>query len=480
MKVQLIFSPPILSSSLEVLAERMWPPLSILYLGGYLRAKFPHIDLKLTDGCRMGYDKTISEIKAFNPDIVGISFLTTTSAGAMKLSRHIKKMFYGTTVVMGGIHATAFPEEVLKESTADFVVIGEGEETFYQIVKAIQEEANPIVFQTMRGVWSLGSNGQVYKNPPAQFITSLDSIPFPAWDLIDLGAYKGYFLSKQTPEAPQFWARGCPFSCTFCSNAVWKSSKPYLRLRSPDNICNELEYLRTEFGIKEVFDQSDEFNNSLDHGLKVCRELKRRKLGITWKTQMRAKPITDELAREMAEAGCWYVHLGIESGNEQTLKGVKKFITLDDVENACRLLKKYGIKIRALFMIYNVWEENGHLRIEDSQMSMNTIKYAKSLIDNKLVDYVGWTATTPYPGSALYDIALKYNLIKPEFMSNWEAWQKEELFMMKLPGISRQEQRRIKLQGDWYKMLLMVKHLDFKLKDIPFIIKRALHIMRKS
>jgi radical SAM superfamily enzyme YgiQ (UPF0313 family) len=114
---------------------------------------------------------------------------------------------------------------------------------------------------------------------------------------------------------------------------------------------------------------------------------------------MRAKPITDELAREMAEAGCWYVHLGIESGNEQTLKGVKKFIPLNDVDNACRLLKKYGIKIRALFMIYNVWEENGQLRFEDSQMSINTLKYAKNLIDNKLVDYVSWTAAAPYPGS---------------------------------------------------------------------------------
>jgi anaerobic magnesium-protoporphyrin IX monomethyl ester cyclase len=480
MKVQLIFAPAILYSSLEVMAERMWPPLSILYIGGYLRAKYPDINLKLTDGCHIGYDKTLLEINEFNPDIVGISFLTTTSAGAMKLSRHIKKVFLDTTVVMGGVHATALPEEVLKESNADFVVIGEGEEPFYQIVRAIKEKANPLVFHNITGVWSLGSNGQVYKNPPTQFIDPLDSIPFPAWDLINLKAYKGYFLSKQTPEAPQFWARGCPFSCTFCSNAVWKSSKPHLRLRSPENIADELEYLRNEFGIREVFDQADEFNNSLEHALKVCRELKRRNLGISWKAQMRAKPITDELAREMAEAGCWYVHLGIESGNEQTLRGVKKFITLKDVDNACRLLKKYGIKIRALFMIYNVWEENGQLRFEDSQMSINTLKYAKNLIDNKLADYVSWTAAAPYPGSVLYDIALKYNLIKPEFKGNLEAWQKEDLFMMNLPGISRGEQRLVKLRGDWFKMIQMLKNMDFKLKDMPFILKRAIHTIRRS
>jgi hypothetical protein len=80
MKLQLIFAPAIFHSSLGVLAERMWPPLSILYLGGYLRAKYPDIHVKLTDGCRIGYDKTVCEINEFNPDIIGISFLTTTSA----------------------------------------------------------------------------------------------------------------------------------------------------------------------------------------------------------------------------------------------------------------------------------------------------------------------------------------------------------------------------------------------------------------
>jgi anaerobic magnesium-protoporphyrin IX monomethyl ester cyclase len=476
MKLQLVFAPSLLMNPDQALASNMSPPLGILYIASYLRGKLPDLDIKVTDGCKIGYKNTLEQIIKYKPDVLGISFYTTLAAGAFKLAQEVNNYLPSTFVIMGGPHATALPQDTLQQSKADIVVVGEGEETFYQIIKILKEAKGNDSLRELPGVWFREIDGHkvlIYKNQPAKFIKQLDDIPFPAWDLIDLSSYTGYFLSKQSPEAPMFFARGCPYHCTFCSNVVWKSSTPPLRLRSPKNIVDEMEYLQDTFGIKEVFDQSDEFNNNYKHALAICQEMKRRKLKITWKAQLRARPFTEELAKEMSEAGCWYVHLGIESGNQDTIDGTKKLIRLEDVEATCTLLKKYNIKVLALFMIYNVWEEDGNLRYEDSAMSMNTFRYAHKLVKNRLVDYVGWSVTTPYPGSKLYEIALRHNLIKPAFLRSWDAWQRQDIFMLNLPNISRKEQAITKLKGEILKFIIIMKTGGFKLKDLPFLFKRA-------
>jgi radical SAM superfamily enzyme YgiQ (UPF0313 family) len=483
MKVQLVFAPGLSQSSLEVLAESMWPPLGVLYLASYLRAKMPEVVIKVTDGCRIGYKKTWDEVTAFKPDILGISFYTTTAHGASALARKVKRSLPGTMVIMGGPHATALPLETLRQSTADLVVVGEGEETLFQIVRNKTEGRPASELYSLPGVWARemdGSVEEVHENPPAQFIKNLDSVPSPAWDLIDFSDYKGWFLSKKHPEAPILSARGCPFWCTFCSNAVWKSSRPTLRLRSAQNIADEIELLYRRFGIREFFDQADEFNSSHKHALDVCAEIKKRGLGLTWKAQLRVKPFTEELAKAMAEAGCWYVHIGIETGNQETIDGIGKRILLTDVEETCRLLKKYNIKVLALFMLYNVWEQNGELRFEDTQMSLKTLAFARNLVRKRLVDYISWSVTTPYPGSKLFDIARRHSLIHLRFLRDWEAWQKDELFMMSLPGIDRRQQGRVKRKGEWLRVECMLRSRAFKMKDIPFLVKRGVHVLLAS
>ena len=475
MKVQLAFAPSLLRSPYEVLAENMYPPMGILCLAAYLRSKMKNAEIRVTDGCRIGYKNTIEEIKKFNPDIVGISFYTTTAYGASKLAQEVKNSLPSATVVMGGPHATALPHNTFKMSGADMVAVGEGEETFYQIVKLKQQGKDISEFRNLAGAW-VKVDGKIYENPPAKFITPLDDLPLPAWDLINIKDYKGWYLSKQQPEAIMIFSRGCPYNCTFCSNCVWKSSRPVVRLRSPGNIADEMGHLKNSFGVKEIFDQSDEFNSNLEHALKVCREIKKRNLGITWKTQLRVTPFTEELAREMAEAGCWYVHLGIESGNQQAVDGIKKRMNLKDVEPTCRLLKKYNIKILALFMLFNAWEKDGKLMYEDAKETQNTLKFAWNLVKRNLVDYIGWSIATPYPGSELYEIALRHNILNPSFLHDWEGWQKEGLFVMDLPSVNKIDRSKVKLQGEILRVRCVLKRKGFKLKDLPFLIKRAIHI----
>jgi len=136
--------------------------------------------------------------------------------------------------------------------------------------------------------------------------------------------------------------------------------------------------------------------------------------------------------------------------------------------------------VLGLFMLYNVWEKDGALQFEDSAASLRTLAFARNLFNKRLIDYISWSVTAPYPGSKLFDIAIKHNLINPKLLTDWEAWQKEELFLMSLPGISRKEQQRVKMKGEWLRMRCLLRSWQFKVKDIPFLIKRGLHLLVAS
>jgi magnesium-protoporphyrin IX monomethyl ester (oxidative) cyclase len=437
----------------------------------------PDLKLNIVDGMQVGYRGTIEKIKDFRPDVLGISFYTPVALSAYKLANDIKEQFPQTLVIMGGPHATALPEEVIEKSLADAVAIGEGEQTMLELVYMYENNGkitNAMDYYNISGL-AFRNDGQIKRSPPRTFIGNIDSIPFPARDLIDMKKYSGWYVHKRLPETKMLMSRGCPYHCTFCDEVVWKSSKPWVRLRTPKNIVDEIELLTKEFGIKEVMDDSDEFNNNVLHALAICEEMKQRGLDVPWKTQLRAWPLPENLVKAMAEAGCWYVHLGIESGNPETLRGIQKQITVEQIIETCTLLKKYNIQVLGLFMLFNVWEEE-KLCFEDVMMTRNTLRFAQRMIDKGLLDYIGWSVTTPYPGSQLYNVALKYNLIKPELVGHWDAWLNEDTFVMRLPGVDEREMARMKTIGQILRGRLTLRSRRFGLKDVPFFAKKGMKL----
>lgn len=426
----------------------------------------------------LGMEKTLGRIKEFKPDVLAVSFYTPQAEGAYDLINGVKKVLPETFVVAGGVHATALPEDVFAHSGPDAVVIGEGEETFSELVGLLREKGKS-AGEDLRKIPGIAfwENGQMEKTLPRPFIQDLNSIPFPAYDLINLKNYKGWYLNKGGLEAPLFSARGCPYCCTFCSNIVWKMGRPSVRLRSPGNIVDEIEWLVKEYGVNEIYDCSDEFNNNVHNALTICREIRRRNLKVWWKTSLRVDRLPEELVKEMALAGCWYALIGIESGNEKTLKGINKKIDLSEVESSCRLLKKYGIKVQGLFMLYNVWEKDGKLEYETTAEVRKTLDYACRLVKNRLLDYVGWSITVPYPGSKLYDIAVRHNLIRPEYQGKWEEWLKKDSYVLSLPGISISEQVHLKTRGSMLRAKLILRQKEFGCKDLPWLVKKGVKIL---
>ncbi|OHB44438.1 MAG: hypothetical protein A2Y13_08550 [Planctomycetes bacterium GWC2_45_44] len=481
MKVQLVFVPPRIMPKYGELGEGISPPLGILSIASYLRKKLPGVEVKITDGLLIGYDNAVREVCDFKPDLLGLSFYTPVALSAYCFINEIREKFQNMLILTGGPHATALPEESLKLSRTDIVVMGEGEETVYEIVKMCLEEGNikSMNLSNINGIAFL-RDGKIQHTETREYIKNLDEIPFPARELVDMKNYRGWFLCKQTPETTMIFSRGCPYNCTFCSNIVWNISQPRVRLRSPQNIVDEMQHLHTQYGIKEFFDNSDEFNNNVEHAISICREIIRRGLKITWKTQLRAYPLNEELVELMAKSGCWYVHLGIESGNAETLKGIGKHVTLTQVVEACRLLKKYKIKVLGLFMLFNVWERDNELKYENIEMTDQTLDFARKLVADRLLDYIGWSITTPYPGSKLHDIVAKFGLIKENLLGNWDAWLKEDSFVLKLPGIFDKDMARMKTKGSFLRAKCMLRSGEFGLKDVGYIGKKCLKILQNE
>ena len=327
MKVTLVFSPIKKKPQMGEVGEKINPPLGILYLASAIKNWVEGVEVTVIDGLFHGYNKTMQMVKDSSPDMLGISFYTLQAQSAYAFTNEFKAQCSSVPVILGGPHVTALPFESLSLSKADLSVIGEGEVTFTELVKNFQKYGT-LGTETLFHIDGIAyrENGKIKISNTRKFIENLDDIPFPAFDLINIRDYSGFYYRKTSTETIILFSRGCPYQCTFCSNKVWNVSKPSVRFRSPKNIVDEMEMIQDKYGIKEFFDNSDEFNQSLKNAIAICDELIRRNLNIYWKTQLRATPLSEELVQKMKQSGCWYVHLGIESSNPETLKGTKKIL----------------------------------------------------------------------------------------------------------------------------------------------------------
>jgi radical SAM superfamily enzyme YgiQ (UPF0313 family) len=256
-------------------------------------------------------------------------------------------------------------------------------------------------------------------------------------------------LHRSQPQTYVVVSRGCPFDCGFCSNPIWKESKPWVRLRGPQAIAEEVESLYQR-GIREIYLSADEFNVNFEWPVKVALALQN--LGhsdLFFQCNVRADKVNEELAREFKKMNLWMVHIGVESGNQRTIDGLKKRIELDQVVNACRIFQAQGIKVFGFFMLYHAWEEEGELVFESPVEVNETFEFARHLLHEGLINYMSWQVATPYPGSRLWGTALKFGLLLDTHRFGDVREQ-----AMNLPGVSRKDIRRSLRKGyvikTWY------------------------------
>jgi radical SAM superfamily enzyme YgiQ (UPF0313 family) len=413
------------------------PPLGLLYLSAILKER--GIDVKLIDATASALDESdiLESIGKESPDIIGISTLTPTFQRIKEMAKKIKLEFPDTPIVMGGPHVSIFPSETLEENSyIDYIVFGEGEYTLLELVETLKGRGD---FSKIKGL-AYREEGVVKKNEARDIIKDLDSLPFPARDLLEMEKYSPLPNNyKQLPLTNMLVSRGCPFHCSFCCKAI--VGRVY-RIRSVENVIAEIKELREKYNIKEVAFWDDVFTVKRKWVLEFCDRLKEEGIDISWTCESRVNLVDLELLKKMKEAGCWNIFYGIESGDQQLLDNIDKGIKVEQIRNAVKWAKEAGLEIRGSFML--------GLPGETPELARKTIQFAIDLD----VDYAQFSVTTPFPGTKLYDDADKFGTLTRDFdrYTEWNpvfiphAYKNEE----ELEKIHREAYRRFYIRPSYF------------------------------
>lgn len=376
------------------------PPLGLAYIAAVLEEN--GIKVNIID-CTFGFtfDKAIKKVLKSNPSIVGIYASTPLFHTALKIARVLKKKSDVITC-LGGPHPTMCPKEVILNPEVDFVVYGEGELTFLELVKALMEGHGD--FKNIESIL-FKENDKVIINPPRPPTKNLDLLPFPARHLLPMYAYMAFrYLFHGFPATTLVASRGCPFHCTFCQPGLSMIFGRGVRWRSPKNIVDEIEHLVERYGVKGVIFHDDTFTINKRWVTTICDEIVSRGLKIKWICNSRADTLNGSILLKMREAGCIELRIGVESGNQWVLDNVlKKGITIDQVKHAFKLAKKHGMRAWAFFMVGSPGETY--------EMALESIKLAREIRP----DHANISITIPLPGTELWDITKKYGTVNKDW-----------------------------------------------------------------
>ncbi|MHA1835884.1 MAG: B12-binding domain-containing radical SAM protein, partial [Candidatus Odinarchaeia archaeon] len=346
----------------------------------------------------------INKVKSFNPDIVGFSTLTATGKRAAKQARIIKEWNPNVKIVFGGYHATINGLRILKNYPyVDYAIRGEGEFSFLKLVKLLEKNKGLSEIKKINGI-IYRENNLIKEGPPDVLIKNLDEIPFPDRRLILHNDY-GYISSMKMPAFTSLLtSRGCPYQCTYCSCAAFLKRR-WLS-RSVSNIVDEIEEILS-LGYKNVLVVDDNFTVNKKRVIKICREIRRRKLDFNWIAEGRVDSCSLPMLKAMVDAGCKIIYYGVESANQRILDYYNKGTTVDQAVKATENARKAGIDIITATFIVGA-------PTETIKEIANTLKFAQKLD----IDFPQFNILAAIPGAKIYDDLVKEGYINPEL--TWE------------------------------------------------------------
>lgn len=361
----------------------VWPPISLANIASVLRE----------DGCwvfmndciveDINEEQTLEIINGNKPDLVIINTATASIKHDLGIAGLIKQIDKNIKTAAIGIHVSSLPEESLAMSSGlDFVIRGEPEITSRELARAIREKRD---FASVDGI-SYRAGGRIINNKDRPFLEDLDELPFPAWDLVNLNNYLLPFTDR--PFLLVTTSKGCPYACTFCP------AEPYygkaVRLRKPERVVDEIEWLRDKFGVKDflVWTESVTLNKDFVHNF--CNEIKRRNLKVSWVCNSRVDAVSLDILKTIKSAGCWMIGYGVESSSQEILDRAKKGINVQQIRDAIRWSKEVRLEITA-HVIFG-------LPGETEKTAQATIAFIKELD----VDFAQFYCVVPWPSTKIY------------------------------------------------------------------------------
>lgn len=367
-------------------------PLAVMYIAAEAQAQ-GH-DVCIVDrNIEVNSRKIIDE---FRPDIMGVTSLTGTMIiDGLKVTRYVKDRFPDVKVVWGGIHTTILPEQSLAEPGIDYVVIGEGEQTFKELLNALEKNSD---VKNIQGLGYKDESGRILINERRPPIKDLDSIALIPWHLIKPSRYVKH-------ETLFITSRGCPHRCAFCYNEKVNFQK--WRGMSAERVKKEIEHALFYHPIKRYRFDDDNFCVNKNRFYEILDFLPK---DVPLYFESRIEYIDEEFCRRLKEFKDAFVFCGIESGDDEMLKTMRKDLTVEQIRNGYELINKYKINTSASFVIGAPGETRKQL------------KRTLELIDSVKPTRPSCCIFVPFPGSVFTEALMNEGKLK-EF-NTLESWGK--------------------------------------------------------
>lgn len=378
---------------------QVYPLLSHATLAAVARQENMTVDI-LDLGMIRKWENALEEkVRSFKPDMICMSVTTPLFNEVANISFMLRKLT-GPEVVLavGGPHATALPEETLRESAFDLLVAGEGEEPFRRILQGDSPETIPGVY--------VKEGEDIRYTEGYSYVKNLDDIPFPAFDLYDMKSYKcPRILNRVSPMTNYMTSRGCVFKCSFCNKNIFGNR---IRYKSPEKVVEELSFMLNS-GIREIRFIDDMFTTDMNRAKSICEMIIRRNLKFPWTLSagIRVDRVDLEFLKLAKRAGLYQVAFGFESGDQASLDSIDKGIRVEQGIEAMELVRQSGLESVGFFML--------GLPADTEESIHKTFALAKKLSPT----YAKVTVVVPFPGTRLFNQYEEQGRIKSR---NWPLY----------------------------------------------------------
>jgi anaerobic magnesium-protoporphyrin IX monomethyl ester cyclase len=415
-------------------AGSVYPPLNLLYTAAVLERDGHEVSFIDANGLNIPYEELTKQMKQLSPEVVVSRTAFDTQEEDCRVLDAAKKLG-ATTVVRNKIISDVpkLREKLMSRGCIDFFLNQEPESVITKLVDAIQSGEDP---RSVPGI-SYMRNAKVVTTENRKTLVNVDTLPFPAYHLVGmLEPYSSSLFDKGYTALLS--SRGCPFRCTFCAYG-----KEPCRMRSPENVVAELEFLKEKHGLERFLFFDDTFTLDRQRAIRICELMIEHKLDLEWATCTRANLVDRETLEVMKEAGCREIAFGIESGSPSVLKTIKKGVSRDQMRNAARLCKEAGILFSALVIIGLPGE------------TRRTVQESVDFIKEIDPFYTQFTYAVPFPNTEMFSYYDENDLI---LTKDWSRYCTIEQPIARTKGLTYEELVGLRKQA-YFQLLLRPGYL---------------------
>jgi radical SAM superfamily enzyme YgiQ (UPF0313 family) len=363
------------------------PPLGLLYLAASVK-QHTNWEVKVIDCLaeKLTYREVRERIDRERPDAIGVTVMTHQLMDCLQIAGIAKGVDPKIKVIFGGPHVHMYPGETVAFDAVDFAIIGEAE---ISLVNFLNSWDRPDRFSGIPGVF-FKDRGGIRSGPAPELIDDLDGLPHPDRRLSKYDLYTSP-LAKEKTMTTMITSRGCPFKCIFCNRSnMGKRFRP----RSAHDVVNEMQECM-ELGIRHVKVYDDTFTIDKKRVHAICNEIINRRLKISWDIRAHINTIDPDLLKALKKSNCKLICYGIESGNNEVLKRLRKGITRERATEVFGLTRKAGIQTLAYFMLGCPGETRDQM--------LETINFAKKINP----DFCHFSILIPFPHTPIYTEGLE-------------------------------------------------------------------------